>query len=162
MDYFDRFVRFLTYWTAQLGEIFLAASMIIIVLNILSRLIWKPVPGTVEIVEICGAIMLAMGIAYCAFLKGHIQVDVLVDRFSPRVQAIFDFLTNSIAFVFTFYLARETFVFATRMMNRGYVTAHLLLPIYPSIFLVAFGFFMLTLVLLRNLISSLFVIALKR
>lgn len=162
MDFFDRFVRALTGWTAQIGQIFLAASMLIIVANILSRLVWKPVPGTVELVEIFGAIMLAMGIAHCALLNGHIQVDVLVERFSPRVQSAIDILTNSVACVFSSYLAWETIAFGTRMMHRGYVTAHLLLPIFPSIYLVALGFIMLSLVLLRNVIHSVIVIALKR
>lgn len=162
MDFFDRLVQALTWWTAQVGQIILAASMTIIVANILSRLVWKPVPGTVEIVELFGAVMLAMGIAYCAVKKGHIQVDVLVERFSPRVQAAIDVITNSIALFFSGFLAWETIVFATRMMHRGYVTAHLQLPIYPSIYLVAFGFFMLSLVLLSNLIRSVISIARKR
>ncbi len=161
MDFFDKFVHTLTRWTAKIGQVVLAASMLIIVANIISRLFWKPVPGTVEIVEIFGAIMLSMGVAYCAILKGHIYVDILFDRFSPRVQSTIDLITNTMALVFSGLLARESLIFATRMMHRGYLTAHLKLPIHPSIYLVALGFIMLSLVLIRNILISLSNIAFK-
>lgn len=154
MNTFDRFIRALTWRTSQVGQIALAVAMFIIVANVILRIPWKPVPGTVEIVELSGAVLYGMGIAYCAVMKGHIMVGVLVDRFSLRVQAIVDMFTTVIALYFTFILSRELFVFAERMMTRGYTTTNLSLPVYPTIYLVAFGFIILALVLLRDLIKA--------
>ncbi|MDW7738658.1 MAG: TRAP transporter small permease [Bacillota bacterium] len=128
--------------------------MLIIITNVIIRIPWKPLPGSVEIVEMCGAILLATAIAYTAMMKGHITVGVLVERFPPRIQAAVDLFTNCITLLFTSMLAWETFVFATRMSQRGYSTPNLLIPIAPSVFLVAFSFTMLALVLLLNLTKA--------
>ncbi|MEW5921118.1 MAG: TRAP transporter small permease [Bacillota bacterium] len=154
MNFFERFVRTLTWRTAQVGQVALAAAMFIIVANVISRIPWKPVPGTVEIVEMAGAVLLGMGVAYTAAMKGHIMVGVLVEKFSPRIQAIVDVFTHVLALYFTYILARETIVYAARMMARGYVTANLLLPVYPAIYLVAFGFIMLALVVFKDLLKA--------
>ncbi len=160
MNTFDRFIRALTWRTSQIGQFALAFAMFIIVANVFLRIPWNPVPGTVEIVELSGAVLYGMGIAYCAVMKGHIMVGVLVDRFSLRVQAIVDIFTTIIALYFTFMLSRELFVFAARMMSRGYTTTNLQLPVFPAIYLVAIGFVILALVLIRDLIKAA-VIAIK-
>ena len=159
MKVFERFVHALTLRTAQAAQLVLAFVMFIIVANVISRIWWKPIPGTVELVEMSGAVLLAMAVAYTALLKGHIMVGVLVDRFPQRMQAAADIVVNFIAFIFSFLLARETFVFAARMMQRGYTTGHLLLPVAPAIYLVAFGFTMLALVLFRDLLKAVITVA---
>jgi len=154
MALLEKIVRTFTLRTAQIGQVALAAVMFLIVANVLMRIPWKPVPGTVELTEILGAVLLTMGVAYCQIVKGHIFVSVLVERFSPRVQGIIDAFTAIIALFFSSALAWETVVFAGRMMKRGYATAHLLIPIYPFIYLVGFGFVMLAIVLLRDFLKA--------
>lgn len=158
MGILERFVHAITLRTAQVAQAVLAFVMLIIVANVISRIWWKPVPGTVELVEMSGAVLLALAVAYTAIMKGHIMVGVLVERFPPRTQAAVDFVVSAIALVFSFLLARETVVFAARMMQRGYTTGHLLLPIAPSIYLVAFGFAMLSLVLLRDMLKAVMIV----
>lgn len=154
MNTFDRFVRGLTWRTSQIGQIALAFAMFIIVANVILRIPWTPVPGTVELVELSGAVLYGMGVAYTAMMKGHIMVGVLIDRFTPRVQAIVDIFTSILALYFTFLLSRELFVFAERMMSRGYTTTNLSLPVFPAIYLVAIGFIILALVLFRDLLKA--------
>jgi len=154
MNVFDRLIRTLTWRTAQIGQAALFFAMFIIVANVLSRIPWYPVPGTVELTEMAGAVLLAAGVAYTAAMKGHIMVGFFVDRYSLRVQAIVDIFTNVVALFFIYLLARETFVFAGRMMARGAVTADLLIPIHPTIYLVAISFVMLALVVFRDLIKA--------
>lgn len=151
---FDRFVHALTWRTAQVAQIVLAFVMFLIVANVISRRLLSPVPGTVELVEMSGAVLLAMAVAYTAMMKGHITVGVLVERFPPRLQAAVDLVVNAASLFFSFLLARETFVFAAKMAHRGWTTGHLYLPIAPSIYLVAFGFSMLALVLFRDLLKA--------
>jgi TRAP-type C4-dicarboxylate transport system permease small subunit len=154
MNSFDKFVRILTMRTAQVAQLVLAFVMFIIVANVFTRRLGSPIPGTVEIVEMSGAVLLALAVAYTAILKGHIMVGVLVERFSPRLQAATELVVSAVSLYFSFLLARETFVFASRMMQRGYTTGHLLLPVAPSIYLVGFGFAMLVLVLFRDLLKA--------
>lgn len=159
MNTFDKIVSALTLRTAQAAQFVLALVMLIIVLNVISRKIWQPVPGTVELVEMSGAVLLALAVAYTAITKSHIMVGILVERFPPRIQAAVGIVVNTIALFFSFLLARETFFFAGKMMQGGYTTGQLFIPIAPSIYLVAFGFAMLTLVLLRDVIEDLITVA---
>lgn len=151
----NKIVHFITIGAAKVAQVTLTFTMLIIVANVISRrLLGSPVPGTVELVEMSGAILLAMAVAYTAKVKGHIMVGVLVERFSPRIQGLVDIVMSSIALYFTFLLARETFVFATKMMARGYSTGYLRLPIAPSIYLVGIGFAMLSLVLFNDIVNA--------
>ena len=155
MHILNKIVSFITKGAAQVAQVTLTFTMLIIVANVISRrVLGRPVPGTVELVEMSGAILLAMAVAYTAQLKGHIMVSVLVERFSLRIQGMVDIVTSSISLYFTFLLAREIFTFATRMLARGYSTGLLRLPISPSIYIVGIGFAMLTLVLFRDLVKA--------
>ena len=151
---FEKFVHNLTLRTAQAAQLAMVLAMLIIVANIILRIPWKPLSGTVELVEMTGAILLALGVAYTAMTKGHIMVGILVDRFPPRVQGIVDLVITSIALFFSFLLARELLFYAISMMEKGYETGHLKIPLAPSIFIVSFGFMMLALVLLLDLIKA--------
>jgi TRAP-type C4-dicarboxylate transport system permease small subunit len=151
---FTRFVHILTWRTAQLAQAALVFAMVIIVANVILRIPWKPIGGTVELVEMAGAVLLALGVAYTAIMKSHIMVGVLVERFSPRVQGLINIVVSLISLYFSYLLARELLFYAIDMMERGYETGHLKIPIAPSIYLVAFGFIMLALVLLVDLIKA--------
>jgi len=157
---FEKFVHNLTLRTAQVAQLAMVLAMLIIVANVILRIPWKPIGGTVELVEMAGAILLALGVAYTAITKGHIMVGILVDRFPPRLQGIVDLVVTSISLFFSFILARELLFYAINMMEKGYETGHLKIPLAPSIFIVSFGFMMLALVLLLDLIKA-FNLALK-
>ncbi len=154
INHLERFVQAVSFRTAQIAQVILFSTMLIIVINVIIRIPWKPLPGTVELVEMSGAILLAAAIAYTALMKGHIAVGVLVDRLPVRVQAAVEILTSAVSLLFSSVLARETFLFAMRMSQRGYTTPNLLIPIAPAVLLVAFSFAMLALVLLLNLVKA--------
>ncbi len=156
----EKFVHNLTLRTAQAAQLAMVLAMLIIVANVILRIPWKPIGGTVELVEMAGALLLALGVAYTAMTKGHIMVGILVDRFPPRIQGIVDLFVTSISLFFSFILARELLFYAINMMEKGYETGHLKIPMAPSIFIVSFGFMMLALVLLLDLIKA-FNLALK-
>ncbi len=155
MESLEKLVRGLTWRTAQIAQVALAAVMLVIVANIILREFWRPLPGTVEIVEILGAVLLALGVANCAVKKGHIAVGVLVDKLSPRKEALVESAVNFVALIFISLLAWQTIYYAGQMMRRGYTTAHLLISLYPFIYLVGFGFVMLAAVLLLESVKCL-------
>ncbi len=154
LNRFEKLVETMTLRTAQAAQVAMVFIMVVIVANVILRIPWKPLGGTVELVEMAGAILLALGVAYTAMLKGHIMVGILVEKFPPRIRWLSDIIVNLIALVFSFILARELFFYALSMLSRGYETGHLKIPVAPSIFLVAFGFIMLCMVLLLNLLRA--------
>lgn len=154
MELFEKIVNKTALITSYFAQFALAFAMLIIVANVISRIRWNPVPGTVELVEMSGAIILSMGVAYTAVKKGHIMVDVLVEKFPVRIRGIVEVITTSIALFFMFLLTRQAFVYAGRMMDRGLITGHLGIPIAPSIYIVGVGFAILSLVLVLDILKS--------
>ena len=158
MNFLDKLVAMISWRISQVGQVALVAVMLLIAGNVIIRAIWTPVPGTVEMTELLGAIILGLGVAYCQQMKGHIFVSVLVNRLSQRKQAIIDTATTILAVFFTSLLAWRIMIYAARMAERGYTTGHLSIPIYPFIYLVGIGFIILALVLVRDLLKSIILI----
>ncbi len=154
----EKILRSMTRWTSYVGTLALFGAMTVVVANILLRKWWRPLPGTVEMSEILGAILLALGVAHCAICEGHISVDFFVAKLPTRLRAIVDSITAFIALIFLSALAWQSVQYANRMMERGVTTAHLRIPGYPVGYLVAFGFAMLALVLLLNFVKMLMIV----
>lgn len=78
---------------ALFGGIVLAGIAAMTVLSVIGRALvsWGlgPVPGDFELVQIGCAIAVFSFLPWCQLNRGHVTVDLLVERFSPRVQAMF-------------------------------------------------------------------------
>lgn len=154
MNLLDKITAALSWRISQIAQAALVLVMIIIVVNIIMRRFWVPLPGTVELVEILGAVILGLGLAYCQYKKGHIFVSILVKKFPLRVQALVDAFTSLLALIFSSFLSWQLIKYAARMTERGYATGHLDIPIGPFIYIVGIGCIMLAIVLLRDFIKS--------
>jgi len=155
MNCFERIIRSLSWGIANIAQVALALIMFLVVGDVLLRLVWRPVPGTFEMVTILGAMTISMAVAHCAVMKGHVAIDVLVERFSPRIQGVIDSITSLISLIVIGAVSGQMLIFATRMWQRGYATADLAIPHHPFIYGVAVGLGVLCLVLLLELCKSL-------
>ena len=158
MKKIEKVIESMTRWTSYVGQIALFGAMAVVIINIVMRRFWRPLPGTVEISEILGAILLALGVAHCALADGHISVDFLVSKLPLKARAIVDSITAFIAFVFLSALAWESVQYAARTLERGMTTSHLKIPSYLVAYLVSFGFIMLAIVLLLNFVKMMAII----
>ncbi|MFP4257900.1 MAG: TRAP transporter small permease subunit [Desulfovermiculus sp.] len=154
MHRIERIIQELTLRLAQIGQAALVMVMLIIVVNILIRAVWKPLPGSYEMVEILGAVILSMGVAYCAVHKGHVAVSFLVDMFSPRKRAVIDFFTNLVFCSVITYVSWGMIEYAGKMYSRGRATTSLDIPLYPVYYLVGFGLVLLAAVVVMQLLRS--------
>ncbi len=147
---------------SQIAQIALVLVMAVIVANILMRIWWKPLPGSYELVEILGAVILSMGAAYCATARGHVTVTLLVDKLSRRKQAAVDLITSLISFFFISAIGWGLLKYAKMTLVRGLETPTLSIPLYPVYFLVAAGLIMLALTALLDLIRSITILVIGR
>lgn len=151
---FDSFIGQLSARLSQIAQVGLFLVMLLIVSNIILRRVALPIPGTIELVEILGAIILGCSIAYCLYKRGHIFVNVLVRKLPIRGQAFVDIFTHIAMLATTSLLAWNTFLYAERMYNRGLATGHLGIPIWPINTLVGLGFAIMALVILNELLKA--------
>jgi TRAP-type C4-dicarboxylate transport system permease small subunit len=106
-------------------------------------------------------VCLALGMGWCALKGRQIVVDMVVGRFSSRVQAIIDSITYVISLgvyvIFTWRIALE----APNMLKIRLVSNVLKIPTYPFYLILAFGCALLSIAIIP-LLSKTVAKAVKR
>jgi TRAP-type C4-dicarboxylate transport system permease small subunit len=159
MDTFDKVLRFITEKMAWVSMFAIVACVALVVTDVIRyQVVGKPVPGTHEVVELIAAVILSMGIGYLTYVRGHVSVSLVVDRFRPRVQAVFDLVTGLIALGFTIWLTEGMVKMAIRNYNYGWVTGVLEIPRFPFMLMISVALALACLVLVRDAIKAVIVI----
>ena len=153
-------------WTSRAADIFnwIAAAavtgmMLLTCMDIILRLFRHPIPGTYEIVGFLGAVFAAFSLGYTSVNRGHIAVDFIVQKLPPRAQTIVDGINALICAVLFGLLARQSMHYAADLKSFGEVSMTLQMPVYPFVYGIAAGCWLLVLVLavrtLKNLAITL-------
>jgi len=154
MDYFNRIVNFFTKFCDWIAQAAVVAMLLLLIGNILGRKVWKPIYGTFDFVSFINTILVAFAIPYCALKKGHTQVELVLERFSQRVQGIIDGITGILSLGIFSLITWQCVVFAIDMKRSGELSMTSLVPFYPYVYGIAFGCALLCLVILADLIKS--------
>ena len=123
--------------------------------NILLRLVWMPIRGTFELMGFCGAVVAAFALAYTQSTGGHISVDVLINTFTRRTRGILRSVNDVLCLLFFVLVAWQIGERAATLCRTGEVTETLRIIYYPFTYAVAFGFGVLALWFLVDLIRQL-------
>jgi TRAP-type C4-dicarboxylate transport system permease small subunit len=153
--FFERFVRLLSKFCDRIAQVSLFAMFLLISINILLRKFWKPIFATYDYTCFLSAIVVAFAMAHCAVQRGHTEVELLVSRFSQRVQGVIGSITGILSLGLFFVITWQCIVLGNDIRRAGEVTMSALLPFYPYIYAVAFGCALLSLVILVDFIKSL-------
>ena len=159
MNAFEKVLGFVAEKMAWIAMFAIVACMALVISDVVRyQAVHEPLPGTHEVVELIAAVILSMGIGYLTFVKGHVAVGILVDRFRPRVQAVFDLLTGVISLGFMIWLTQGMLELAIRNFRYGWVTGVLEIPRAPFMFLIAVSLALACVVLVRDVIKTVMVI----
>jgi len=115
----------------------------------------RPILGTVELTEFMMLIIVSFGLAYTQVNKGHIFVELIVSKFSPKTRAIIESLGYFLCLIIYLLIVWQTLVQADVQRIHGVKTGALEIPKYPFYIILAFGFGLLSFVFLVDLIDSL-------
>jgi TRAP-type C4-dicarboxylate transport system permease small subunit len=111
----------------------------------------KPIPGTFEISQYMLAVFILLGAAYTQQVKGHVGVDFVTSRLSPRLRAICEILTTLLSLLIIAVVVWQGWAVG---IEEKAVSDQLRIPQYPFKVLVAVGGFLLWLELLIDLFGS--------
>ena len=136
---------------------FMAAMILVTCANIFLRIVWVPVKGTIELMGFFGAVATAFVLGYTQLKKAHISVDILVNRFSPRIRTVFNGVNYFVCMIFFAVLGLQISRLATNIWKTGEVTETLRIVYYPFTYGVALGCFLLALVLLVDFLKLFFI-----
>jgi TRAP-type C4-dicarboxylate transport system permease small subunit len=156
MEQLDKISRFLNEVLTWIAGFFLVTMVLLTCANIFLRLVWTPIRGTFELMGFFSAIVTAFALGYTQIYKGHIGIDLLVDRFSAMTQRILTGTSYFICMVFFAIAGWQIARWANVLRKTGEVTETLRIIFYPFIYAVALGCIILALVLLVDLLKVAF------
>ncbi|MCD4676403.1 MAG: TRAP transporter small permease [Desulfobacula sp.] len=110
--------------------------------------------GSVELTELMMVIIVFSSLAQCEVDDGHIRVELVMDKFSPKVRAVADVFTQALCTIIFALMSVSIFNHAVNMKGYGEVTMDLNLPLYPFIFIACLGCMVMTLVLFSKTIIN--------
>jgi TRAP-type C4-dicarboxylate transport system permease small subunit len=151
MSNMERLIYRLSLWLDWVARGAMIAILLLSIANIVSTAVWRPIFGTYELVGFLTVVTLSCALAYCTISGGHVAVDILVSRFSPRTQTIFDIVTGILSLTIFVILGWQTALYATNMWQKGELSGTLMWPFYPLVYCISFGCFVTCVVLLLNL-----------
>lgn len=152
----DRVISKISRWLHSVGVSILAAMMLLTFADVALRYVFnRPISGSYELTEFMMAVLLTFGIAYCAVVKGHVTVDVVVSRFPQRVQAIIDSITCLLGLSLFSLITWQCAVLIKDRLELGLTSQVLYIPTFPFVGVVALGSAVFCLVLITHLLDYL-------
>jgi len=136
-----------------IGVIAVGVLMLVITSDVLGRFIFNnPITGTVDISQYVMVIAVYLAVSYCALVKGHVSVDLIVAKFSQRGQAIIDSVTGFVSLVLFSLIAWQSVFILSESRNRGEASMTVGIPSWPFRAILLAGIVMLCLVLVVDLV----------
>jgi TRAP-type C4-dicarboxylate transport system permease small subunit len=136
----DRLNERATTWLALAGSVALAIMMLLTFIDVVGRYLFSlPFTGTVEMTELLMGLMIYLGIGLTTHDRGHIRVDLLVTRLSPRGQATLELITGAIALAFVALIVWQLWLRAQVNFDKNDMTQIWEWPVWPVAFTMAAG-----------------------
>ena len=149
---FQNGVHRLNYYISCLGMTLLIPLMLLTTGDIIGRKFFsKTIPGTFELSEYILAVFILLGAAYTQQVKGHVGVDFVTSKLSPRTRAFCEIITTLLSL---FIIGIVVWMGFFEGIREKTVSDMLRIPQYPFRLLVSVGGFLLWLELLIDLVNS--------
>jgi len=120
--------------------------------DIALRLFRHPILGTYEVAGFLGAVVASFAMAQTTIERGHVAVQVVVTRFSPRVQEVIYLITHLLSLLLFALLAWECIRYGNDLRTSGEVSMTLQLPFFPVLYGIALSAAIVCLVLLVDIL----------
>lgn len=124
--------------------------MLLTCADVVLRFFRHPVPGTYELVGFLGTMVISFSMAYTSLERGHIAVEIVVEKLPRRVRTAVEAAVALIGAALFALIAWQSASYAADLRHSGEVSVTLAMPIYPFIYGMAAGSALLTLVLLSE------------
>ena len=105
----------------------------------------KPIVGALEMSTILMGAIILLGWAYTQNQRGHVNVQLFLNMFSPRVQIILTFVCLIISLLLFIVITQQSWEIAVKALEEGRRYTLLQIPKGPFLFLVPVGGFLICL-----------------
>jgi TRAP-type C4-dicarboxylate transport system permease small subunit len=121
------------------------------VTDVILRAFGSPILGSYEVVALMGALVAGFSLPFTSWVRGHIYVDVLVQRLPRGARNGFHFATRTMGIVFFFLIAWNLVKMGLDLQKSGEVSPTLQIPFYPIVYGVGICCLLQSLVLLGDI-----------
>jgi TRAP-type C4-dicarboxylate transport system permease small subunit len=142
-------------WMQYMAGVALTFMICLTTADVILRGFGRPIAGTYEIVAICGGIVIGFTTPITSWMRGHISMDFLVNKLSDRGKNMVNIVTRCVAIGLSLTISWYIIKIGTRFLTGGEVSGSLQLPLYPVAYAIAGCFFMLSVVLLGDILKIL-------
>ena len=133
----------------------LAVMMFLTALDVCLRYFFnRPLAGAFELVGYMMAILVPFSIAYCYQERGHIVVDLFMEKVRKKTRLGVDIITIFLTMIFTALIAWQNIIHFFEVKHSGLTSAVLSIPEYPFISPTAVAFATASLILFVRLLES--------
>ncbi len=150
----DKIGQYMT-WINYIAGAAIVVMMLLTCADIVMRLFGKPIAGAYDLVGFLGAVSVSFALAYTSVQRGHVAVEILMERLPQRIRFQVHSLGNLAGAVFFVFLTWQSFLYAMELFDSGEVSMTVGMPIHPFVFGTAAGCCLLSLVLIMDAAISL-------
>ena len=155
MNRFEKVTVLLNGWLRWVAGAGLVAMMLLAGANMIARVPGYPIQGTYELTGFLASITAAFALGYTQIEKGHIKVDIVTSRLSPRAQLIIEAIMYFVSVILFALVTWQVARFAGNYWREGNLSETLKIIYFPFTYGVALGSAFITLVLILDLAKTL-------
>jgi TRAP-type C4-dicarboxylate transport system permease small subunit len=128
-------LRFISKFLNVIAGAAVTLMMLLTVADVLLRAGGHPIIGTFEIVSLLLALVIGFGIPQVSLDRGHVYMDFLLQKFSPKARNVMNTFTRVLCVILFGFIGGNLFNVGARFHASGEVSATIMIPFYP----VAYG-----------------------
>ncbi len=149
---FDVFLRVCKVVLNTIASAALTFMMFLTVTDILLRAFGHPLVGTYEIVSLALALVIGFGIPPVSMDRGHVYMEILLEKLSPRGRAIMNTSTRVVCIILFALIAYNLFSVGSEFHSSGEVSPTIKLPFFPVAYAVGVCCYIECLVFIRDIV----------
>ena len=150
-----RMVSKISKWMNGIAAAALGFMILLTVADVILRSFRKPIIGTYEIVALSGAVIIGFSIPFTSWMKGHVNVDLLILKLPPRGKKIFSLITKYLGIGLFLILGWNLIILGMDLYKAGEVTPTRHIPFYPVLYGIGICCFFQCLVLFCDIVKIL-------
>jgi TRAP-type C4-dicarboxylate transport system permease small subunit len=142
-------------WMNGIAAVALGFMILLTVADVILRYFRRPIIGTYEMVALSGAVIIGFSLPFTSLMKGHVNVDFLTLKLSPKGRKIFSSITKCLGIILFLIIGWNLIILGMDFHKVGEVTPTRHLPIYPVLYGVGVCCLLESLVLLCDIVKIL-------
>ena len=124
-------------------------------MDVILRLFGKPVPGAVEIIAICGGVVIGFTVPISFWMRSHIAVDFVLNWLPDKGKNLVNIITRCVGIGLSLLISWNSVKIGTGFLKGAEVSGTLEIPLYPVAYALGVCFLVLSLVIFCDILKIL-------